>query len=102
MFPRLGRAAAGLRPLHTSACRAAVPPAVWLLAKPLSRVAAALVGQGARRWWRRLPGQRKLELRAWANTHRRKFLTAGTCFAGGLVYAYESHIQECPVTGRKR
>ena len=90
------------RNLHVSRPRPALPPYLLLLAKPLSRVTAALIGRTARSWWRKLPNQRKAEVKQKLFSHRRKFQFAGASFLGGLVYAYESHIQECPVTGRRR
>ena len=74
----------------------------WIFVKPLSRVAAGLLGKGARVWWRRLPEYRKMEVKEWARGHKRKFMYAGVFASGGILYAYESHIQECPITGKKR
>ena len=61
-----------------------------------------MVGRGARVWWRRLPADKRSEIRQRILSHRKKFMIAGVSGAGGLVYAYESHVQECPVTGRSR
>ena len=41
------------RSFHTTPTNKAIPPILVLFAKPLSRVAAALVGRSARAWWRR-------------------------------------------------
>jgi len=90
------------RSFRTTASNKAIPPILVLFAKPLSRVAAALVGRSARAWWRRLPSDKKLEVRGRILSHRKKIAFTGASFIGGLVYAYESHIQECPVTGRRR
>ena len=35
-------------------------------------------------------------------SHRKKIMFAGAAATGGAVYAYESHVQECPITGRSR
>ena len=105
MIRMLGRLSTSLiyqRALHTSRPAPAIPPALWLLAKPLSRVAAALLGKGAKNWWRRLPEYRKTEVRDWIRGQRKKFIYAGGAVTGGVLYAYESHIQECPVTGKQR
>jgi len=90
------------RTFHTTTTNKAVPPILYLFAKPLSRVAAALIGRSARVWWRRLPSEKKFEVRERFLSHRKKIAFAGASFIGGLVYAYESHIQECPITGRRR
>ena len=52
--------------------------------------------------FRRLPSEKKFEVRERFLSHRKKIAFAGASFIGGLVYAYESHIQECPITGRRR
>ena len=89
------------RGLHTSR-PAPAPPLVWLFVKPLTRVTAALLGKGARWWWRRLPDYKKMEVKEWARGHRRTFIFSGGIGTGAILYAYESHVQECPITGRKR
>jgi len=53
-------------------------------------------------WWSKLPGDKKLLLKDAAKTHRKKFIVAGSALLGGLAYGYESHIEECGVTGRRR
>jgi len=100
MLPSLLRSAGRLagRCLHTTPPRP-VPPWLMVLAKPAGRVLAALVGRTARVWWRRLPADKRALL---VSRHRAKLGSAGLLLAGGLGYAYESHIQICPVTGRRR
>lgn len=49
-----------------------------------------------------MPANRKLEVKNKLLEHKKKIGFAGTSFFGGLVYAYESHVQECSVTGRRR
>jgi len=88
--------------VHTSPPRPALPPLLFTLAKPLSRVVAVVVGKGVRIWWRRLPADKRNIFKETARTHRKKVAFAGTSLVGGLAYAYESHVQECPLTGRKR
>ena len=54
------------------------------------RVLAALAGRAARVWWRRLPADKRALL---VSRHRARLGSAGLVLAGGLGYAYESHIQ---------
>ena len=49
-----------------------------------------------------MPADKRLEFKQRLLSHRKKFIFAGVSGAAGLVYAYESHVQECPVTGRSR
>jgi len=90
------------RHLHSSSPRSALPPLLFTLAKPLSRIVAAVVGRGVRVWWKRLPADKKIIFKDAALVHKKKFVVAGSTLVGGLAYAYESHIQECGVTGRRR
>jgi len=90
------------RYLHSSTPRTALPPLLFTLAKPLARIVAAVVGRGIRVWWRKLPVDKRILFKDAAKTHRKKFVVAGSSLVGGLAYAYESHIQECGVTGRRR
>ena len=79
-----------------------MPPIIYLLIKPLSRVAAAVLGRSARLYWKTLPSDSRTLIKEAALAHKKKILFSGSLFGGGLYYAYQSHLQECPVTGRKR
>ena len=61
-----------------------------------------MLGRTARVYWRNLPAERKILIRKTVLLHKKKFLYSGVVCGGGLLYAVESHMQECPVTGRKR
>lgn len=89
------------RNLHTSQARH-VPSILFLFAKPLTRILTFIVGRGARVWWRKLPESRKITVKNLWQEHRKKVFGAGFMFTGGIIYAYESHIQECAITGRRR
>jgi len=90
------------RQFSTSQTRTAVPPLLFTLAKPIARLLTVILGKGARYWWRGLPAHRKLTLKQFAQLHKKKAFTAGALATGGILYGYESHIQECPITGRRR
>ena len=90
------------RQIHCSTPRPALPPLLFTLAKPLARIVAVVIGKGARVWWKKLPLDKRLLFKDAVKIHRKKFVVAGTSLVGGLAYAYESHIQECGVTGRRR
>jgi len=88
--------------LHTTKTCSALPPLLFTLAKPLARITAAVAGKAARAWWRRLPSDRKAQLRQGARKHQGKFgLLCGVGLVG-VYQGYASHVLECPVTGRKR
>jgi len=92
-------------PLHLSSPRPAlpaIPPALFLLAKPLARVATVILGKYARRRWRQLPGGRRAWLQGLAARHKGKVAVVGVAAVAGVWQGYTSHVQECPVTGRTR
>jgi len=91
-----------VRPIHTSESAKALPPILFTLAKPLSRIVAIIVGKGARVWWRKLPADKRMLFKETAIIHKKKFIFAGGTLISGFAYGYESHIEECGVTGRKR
>jgi len=90
------------RRISTAAPREAPPALLVTLAKPLARVVAVVVGKGIRSWWSKLPGDRRVLVKDVLRKHRKKFLGLGLMSSGGAALAYESHLQECQVTGRKR
>jgi len=92
----------GFRQLHMTQPRAALPPILITMAKPMARVMSVLLGKVARNWWRKLPSDRKVIFRDLAQKHRTKFGVACGVGVAGAWAAYDSHVLECPVTGRKR
>ncbi|KAK3583123.1 hypothetical protein CHS0354_036871 [Potamilus streckersoni] len=84
---------------HTSGQQQAVPPLIWMVIKPLAKIGAILTGRTARTWLRSRPKVERI-------FYCRRILfgcLGGLAFGGlvGLVYYY-SHMQEVPVTNRKR
>ena len=90
------------RPFHSTPTRPAVPHLLYLFAKPLARVTAILLGKTARIYWRRLPADKKTLFRATFAAHRTSLVLGGGTVGAGVLWSYESHIQPCPVTGRRR
>lgn len=91
-----------LSPIHTSNRSNAIPPLIWLIAKPITKLAAIITGRGFRKWWAALPhGKRNL---FWTHVkrHQHKY---GIIFGGSGFFSfvyYETHIQETPITHRRR
>jgi len=86
---------------HTSSPRNKFPLLI-LFAKPLSRVAAFLLGRGTRFIWKRLSDNKKRSVKDLVKANKGKFLLSGGVLGGGFYYLYESHIEICPITGRKK
>ena len=90
------------REFSTSTARKALPPLLYVFAKPLARVAAFAIGKTARVYWRRLPAEQKTLIRKRLTANRTNLVLAGGSVGAGLWWSYESHVQTCPVTGRRR
>ncbi len=93
------------KPFHTSAKQNALPalgPLLIKLASPLSRLGAILVGRQVRKWWRKLPEKNKERYLSNLKKRTDKILIAvfGTLGVSFLYYSY--HIEETPMTNRKR
>ena len=86
---------------HTSPRRQA-PPFLVLLLTPIGRFFAAVGGRLTRLWWRRLSPERKLAIKA-SIARRKNYIYGGLGLLtlGGFGYYY-SHIEETPLTGRRR
>lgn len=79
-----------------------VNPLLMAVLRPVSKVAAVLVGRGFRKWWQSLPKQkRKLFIQ---HLHRNiRIYIFGSIIVGSAGYSYyENHITTTPFTGRKR
>ncbi|XP_075218588.1 metalloendopeptidase OMA1, mitochondrial-like [Lycorma delicatula] len=87
---------------HTSKPACALPPLFWALARPVLKVGAVMLGRGIRKWWQILPKEKKKHfvqsLIEW------KCTVLGWCFGfTGISYAYYYyHVEDHPVTKRKR
>ncbi|XP_005099013.1 metalloendopeptidase OMA1, mitochondrial [Aplysia californica] len=89
------------RPFHTSP-RRPISPILLMLVKPFAKLAAALTGRSVRKWFRGLgPEERE---KVWAAIRRRWYIPAGgsVMLTGSGVVYYYTHIEETPITGRKR
>jgi hypothetical protein len=64
-FPLITKKAFEKRPnisgcgFHTTSPRAAIPPVVLIVLRPLLRVVAFLAGRNFRKWWRSLPKDKR-------------------------------------------
>jgi hypothetical protein len=90
------------RLFSTTPNRSAIPPILWLLLKPVTKIGAILAGRGFRKWWTALPNiKRTLFI---DHLKRNKFRYIGIVSSVSVtstVWVYV-HIQETPITKRKR
>ncbi|XP_068581565.1 metalloendopeptidase OMA1, mitochondrial [Cebidichthys violaceus] len=88
---------------HTSAPAKALPvPLLWMVLKPLQKLAAIILGRSIRKWWVALPDNRRQLFRGWVR-RRRWHLAAGAAVAVVIVaLLLLTHLDESPVTGRTR
>ena len=90
------------RQFHTSPTSPALPALLYVFSKPLARVAAFVIGKTARAYWRSLPAGQKTLIRNRLAANRTNFVLAAGSVGAAIWWSYESHIQYCPVTGRRR
>ncbi|KAL7888110.1 hypothetical protein AOLI_G00030840 [Acnodon oligacanthus] len=89
--------------LHTSAALRALPaPLIWLVLRPLQKVAAIIIGRSIRKWWKALPPNKKQLFREWAWQRRWHLVGAGTGLLFFISLFFFTHLEESPVTGRSR
>ncbi|XP_034251682.1 metalloendopeptidase OMA1, mitochondrial-like [Thrips palmi] len=87
---------------HTTAPQKAIPPLVWVVLRPFANVAAALFGRFFRRFWQRLPPEKRDRIILSLRKRRRTLLGIfGTLSLGLLLYVL-AHIEEVPYTKRRR
>uniref|UniRef100_A0A8C5KKW6 Metalloendopeptidase OMA1, mitochondrial n=1 Tax=Jaculus jaculus TaxID=51337 RepID=A0A8C5KKW6_JACJA len=102
------RAAAALpalraRSLRTSARAHAAPvPLLLMVLKPVQKLLAIIVGRGIRKWWQALPPNKKELLKESLRQKRRQWSLALGGFALLFVMFYFTHLEESPVTGRRK
>lgn len=93
--------AAGATYFHTSP-KHCIHPIFLIAAKQITKGLAVITGRGFRKWWKALPSDKKAYFIAAAL--RNKWRVAGSvCVVWGVggIY-YFSHIQETPITHRRR
>jgi hypothetical protein len=86
----------------TSKATKSIPPLFWIFFKPVTKLSAILVGRGFRKWWTSLPQSKKSIFfdHLKRNKYRYLLIGSGTTFTSSFYYF--SHIQETPITNRKR
>ncbi|BFZ16379.1 hypothetical protein BsWGS_19418 [Bradybaena similaris] len=89
------------RVFHTSS-RRPIHPVLWIFLKPLAKFSAAMTGRSLRKWFKGLDPAQRAKL--WAAVKKHWYVPAGvsTALVGSAGVYYISHIEETPVTGRKR
>lgn len=91
-----------IRKLHVSQPNLAIPPILLLFVRPVMKISAMLFGRTIRKWWQRLsPDERKRMLEKLRG--KQKQISAGFTILAGLgLFFYIEHIEEEPITKRKR
>lgn len=90
------------RDFRTSLPRAALPPLLVMFLKPLSRLASVLIGRSTRIWWKKLDPAQKLVYKQKIVQYRAPILGSGVCLMGMSGLLYQSHLETCPITKRKK
>ncbi|XP_065888790.1 metalloendopeptidase OMA1, mitochondrial-like isoform X2 [Dysidea avara] len=87
------------RPFRTSAPLHIGP---WILGTPLARFAIAVAGRYARRWWKNLPDGEKASMVKYVRERKDTVFLVCLGGLGALVTYLAMHIEEAPITGRRR
>lgn len=90
------------RTFATTSTKNAIPPLVWLIAKPLTKLGAIIAGRGFRNWWVSLPKVKRTLFKDHLIRNKYRYILSAGTTVGGSVYYYDSHIHETPITHRKR
>lgn len=87
---------------HTTRPRAAIPPIILIVLRPVLRVVAFLAGRNFRKWWRSLPKNQRQYY--WSRIKENKWsIAGGGAISSAMAYwFYVSHLEFEPITGRER
>jgi hypothetical protein len=86
----------------TSPNRLAIPPLLWLIFKPVTKLGAIIAGRGFRKWWASLPHfKRTIFIEHLKRNKIRYFIIAGGFTVTSTTWVIV-HIKETPITNRKR
>lgn len=69
---------------------------------PLARLAVAVGARFSRSWWKRLPAARKEHIKRTVSRKRYVLYGAAGLFSASGAGYYYTHLEETPITGRKR
>lgn len=75
---------------------------VWLIFKPLAKVASIISGRYFRKWWQKLPAENRTQFKHTLSQSKGKILIALGLLCSAGIANYLLHIQEAPITGRRR
>ena len=100
-LPALVEASVGTRCFQTTPPKL-INPLLVAFIKPVSRVFAMVVGRRFRRWWRTLPESERLKFRNEFKKRSRVWIGLGVAALAGIAFAYQSHVEESPITKRRR
>ncbi|XP_042901801.1 metalloendopeptidase OMA1, mitochondrial [Parasteatoda tepidariorum] len=79
-----------------------IHPIFWFVFKPFLKLTAILTGRGFRKWWRDLPKDKKRHFINVMIINKKKIAASVLVFVLLSLGFYISHIEETPITKRKR
>lgn len=91
-----------LRAFHLSNAKRALPPILWVVIRSVLRVAAIITGRGIRKWWARLPNNKRAYIFSKIKENKQKIMVGGALSCGAVYTYYVMHLVEDPITKRKR
>lgn len=91
-----------IKTLQTSTPRRKLPLLLFTLIKPIAKITSYILGRSTRTAWQKMPQEKRSSYLEILQANRGKFFLSGGFSAAGLLYVYQSHIQICPITGRRK
>ena len=61
-----------------------------------------IVGRRTRKWWQKLPEEQKDRFRAKRENHGKILGFSSVILTAFVAFGYQSHLEECQLTGRKK
>ncbi|XP_043941457.1 metalloendopeptidase OMA1, mitochondrial [Protopterus annectens] len=91
------------RNFHTSSRSLAFPtPLLFLILKPVKKLTAVILGRSIQKWWKALPPNKKQLFKESVKKNKWKIFLSISGLCLGFVVFYFTHLDESPITGRRR
>ncbi|UJR15858.1 hypothetical protein I4U23_002784 [Adineta vaga] len=89
------------RQFHTSSPRH-INPLIWVFLKPALKGIAWVTGRSTRKWYRQLPPEKQNIFIQHLSRHKYTYMGIFGTLGTALAVHYYTHLEEAPITGRRR
>lgn len=91
-----------IRPIHFTTSNRVLHPILVLLIRPITKISAALFGRYIRKWWQKLTPEQREAVWKKIRSKQTHIAMAASAVAGFAFLYYLEHVQEDPLTKRRR